>query len=201
MRVLTVAQAVRTPSCMESDNFLVGRQNRMTDTNDGKADIIFGCIFLVLAVSTLLLTSQIEGPRRSDISIRTFPTFVGVGMTVLSPFLIRRGLKTRGRAAEGSRASSNGTESTEAEELEKTRAKRKFAVRFAMLVMLGFLYTQIIRPVGYLVATPVLVFGAMMIYGDKKWYRLISASIIVTVVLYHLFRTFFRVPLPRFGLW
>lgn len=173
----------------------------MPDTDKGKPDIIFGCIFLALAVCTLLLTSQIEGPKRADVSIRTFPVFVGVGMTILSPLLIARGLRLRKSAAREGIQSADESRPTAAETPEESSAKKRFTLRFVLLVALGFFYTQIIRPVGYVVATPLLVFGAMVIYGDKKWYRLIALPIIVTVVLYHLFRTFFRVPLPRFGLW
>lgn len=169
----------------------------MGKQDSGNADIIFGVLFLALALFTLVLTTQLRGPAREDISIKTFPTFVGLGMVGLSVLLIGKGVQARFVAARAGLSSGPGEGRRTLREL----VVRPFVLRFTGFAILGFLYTQFVRPAGYVVATPVLVLGAMLLYGERKWYRLILVPLIVTVVLYHVFRTLFRVPLPRFGLW
>lgn len=175
----------------------------MGKQESGKTDIMFGMLFLALALFTLVLTTQLRGPAREDISIKTFPMFVGIGMLGLSTLLIGKGVLSSRSAA---RSGMNGAKQAEQAAQSQLKTMREmvldpFVLRFAGLAILGFLYTQFIRAAGYVVVTPVLVFGAMLLYGERKWYRLILVPLIVTFVLYHVFRTFFRVPLPRFGLW
>ncbi len=162
----------------------------MDERREGRSNVVFGIVFLVLAVLTLFLTMQIEGPRRDDVSIKTFPAFIGVGMLLLAPLLITKGLRILG-----------STSQRRAVDRPQASTDNRFPLRFVLFVVFGFLYTQVVRPVGYVVATPLLVFSVMLLYGDRKWYRLVIVPIVVTFILYHLFRTFFRVPLPTFGLW
>ena len=60
---------------------------------------------------------------------------------------------------------------------------------------------MLIDKIGYLIATPVLIAGAMLIFNEKRWYRVLLVSVLTTLVLYILFRMVFRVPLPRNPLW
>jgi hypothetical protein len=41
----------------------------------------------------------------------------------------------------------------------------------------------------------------MLVFNEKKWYRIVWVSILTTALLYGVFRMIFRVPLPRFSLW
>jgi hypothetical protein len=41
----------------------------------------------------------------------------------------------------------------------------------------------------------------MLIFAEKKWYRIVLVSTITSAILYSVFRMIFRVPLPRFSLW
>ena len=168
----------------------------MGDAESGKANVVFGALFLALSIFTLVMTYQLVGPDREHFSIRTFPAFVALGMLVLSTLLLAKGIRTVQAEAR------HGDQDTERSRVGLREAVlRPFVVRFALFALLGLIYTQVIRAVGFVVATPALVFGAMLLYGDRKWYRLILLPLIITVVLYHLFRTLFQVPLPRFGLW
>jgi len=53
---------------------------------------------------------------------------------------------------------------------------------------------------GYVVATPPFIAGIMLVFNEKRWYKIVATSIITTSLLYILFRIIFRVPLPRFSL-
>ncbi len=67
------------------------------------------------------------------------------------------------------------------------------------LVALG--YVAIIDTVGYLVATPPFLVGSMVLFGERKVWRILLVSLVTTVVLFGLFRIIFRVPLPVSSLW
>lgn len=161
----------------------------------GKPEVIFGVIFLLLSGFLLIMTSRLAEHEQAGLSIRTFPTFIGVGLAILSLLLIAQGV--RGIRSVPNEAVPKKRERVNLREI----ASRPFVLRFIAFGVVGFVYTRIISRVGYVVATPLLIFGAMVIYGEKKWFRLVLVPILVSFVLFHLFRTFFRVPLPRFGLW
>ncbi len=163
----------------------------------GKADIVIGALFLGLAVFALVLTSQLQEPRE-HVSIRNFPTIVSVGMLLLSSLLIAKGITT---IRSQPRGADHAAEDGFVRKPLRERIPTVFILRFIGFVVLGFVYTQVIRPVGYIPATVVLLLAVMGLYGEKKWYRLILIPVVVGFVLFHLFRTLFRVPLPLGGLW
>ena len=69
--------------------------------------------------------------------------------------------------------------------------------RFGLLIIMAFVYTRVLEDAGYLVATPPLIAGVMILFNEKRWIRIAAVSIITTALLYILFRMVFRVPLPR----
>ncbi len=165
----------------------------MQDAKSGKKDIITGCVFLGIALLFLAKTFQIADHELAQLSIRQFPLIVSSVIAALSLLLIGKGV--RAMKSQGVRPERDTPRPT-----IKELVLRPFVLRFAGLTVLGILYTQVFDHLGYLVATPGLLLGAMLLFGQKKWYRLILIPIIVSFVLFHVFRTLFRVPLPVFGL-
>jgi putative tricarboxylic transport membrane protein len=146
-------------------------------------EIIFGSVFLLLSVGFFSLTFGF--PKQTiALSPTVFPRFVTACLSLLSLLLMAQGIRKPRSSHE------------EKKELDKT-----FAVRFLLLAAIGLAYTQAIRLMGYIVATPLFIAGSMLVFGEKKWYRVLLVSIITTAVMYSLFRLLFRVPLPRFELW
>ncbi|MDH4267513.1 MAG: tripartite tricarboxylate transporter TctB family protein, partial [Deltaproteobacteria bacterium] len=70
--------------------------------------------------------------------------------------------------------------------------------RFGILVLIAFGYTRVLEEAGYLLATPPLIAGVMLLFNEKRGTRIAAVSIATTMLLYILFRMVFRVPLPRF---
>lgn len=159
----------------------------------GKRDIVTGFVFLGLAVLFLIMTFRVPDHQLAQLSIRQFPMIVSGVIIVLSILLIGRGVKAM--RSHGVRYRGNSLSRS-----LKESVFRPFVLRFVGVVALGVLYTRVFDQVGYLVATPGLLLGAMLLYGQKKWYLLVIIPIVVSLLLYHLFRTLFRVPLPVFGL-
>lgn len=148
------------------------------------SEIIFGAILLSLSTFLFILTFSFPATSIA-LSPTVFPRFVTVCAFILSALLLSQGIRKLRR--EG------GAE-------KRREYDRTFARRFLLLAACGFLYTRIIRYSGYLVTTPLLIAASMLIFGERKWYRIVLVAGLTTAVLYTLFRTFFRVPLPRFDL-
>ena len=120
------------------------------------------------------------------LSPTVFPRFVTVCLIVLSSLLLIQGIRKQRKQQPAKR---------------REKIERPYLLRFILLAAAGFLYTRLIRYTGYVVATPPFIAAAMLVFAEKKWYRIILISVGTTAVLYLVFRMVFRVPLPRFELW
>ena len=149
------------------------------------SEIIFGAAFMLLSIFFFAMTFLFPEITIA-LSPTVFPRFVTVCLFLLSSLLLIQGIGKQRK-----------------QHPEKPRAKidRAYLMRFIALAGAGFIYTRIIRYTGYIVATPLFIAAAMVIFAEKKWYRIVLISTGVTAVLYLVFRMIFRVPLPRFGLW
>lgn len=72
--------------------------------------------------------------------------------------------------------------------------------RFLAMIILAFTYTRVLEVASYIVSTPFLIAGLMIIFYEKSWLRITTVSLTATFVIYFIFRIFFKVPLPRFEL-
>ncbi len=162
----------------------------MSDKVTARSDVIVGLILLGLAILFFALSFTLP-VRRAGLSPTTFPRFVTIVMALLASGLVVQGVRKQ-RAFAGEPAHRTP---------EETDRRRQFAFRFLLLAVLGIGYTQVIRLLGFVVATPLMMAGTMILFDEKKWYRIILVAVISTAVLYGLFRIVFRVPLPRFDLW
>lgn len=70
--------------------------------------------------------------------------------------------------------------------------------RFLAMVILAFVYTRVLELASYILATPILIAGLMIIFYEKRWLRITMVSLTATFAIYIIFRIFFKVPLPRF---
>jgi hypothetical protein len=152
----------------------------------GTSNIVVGAILLALSAS--LFAATFSFPKLTvALSPTVFPRFVTVGLFILSALLLIQGLSRR-LGQRGGTAPAGAP-------------KRAFVLRFLLLGAGALLYVLLLEPAGYLLATPPFLVGAMLLFGERKWHRLLSVSVLSTVVLYGLFRMVFRVPLPRSPLW
>jgi hypothetical protein len=149
------------------------------------SEIVFGALFMLLSIFFFVMTFSFPEITIA-LSPTVFPRFVTVCLFLLSSLLLVQGIRKQGK-----------------QQPAKPRQKidRAYLIRFILLAAAGFLYTRIIRYTGYVVATPPFIAAAMIIFAEKKWYRIILVSGGTTAILYLVFRMVFRVPLPRFGLW
>nr|WP_321295786.1 tripartite tricarboxylate transporter TctB family protein [uncultured Sphaerochaeta sp.] len=67
-------------------------------------------------------------------------------------------------------------------------------VLFACLIIIG--YMAAIAILGFLISTPLFLFGIMWFFSVRKWSTLLISSIATTAVLYFVFLKFLSVSLP-----
>lgn len=151
----------------------------------GRIDIVYGV--LMGALSLLFFMETLSSPTsRGGINPRTFPLIVILSLFGLSAVLgiqgLLRTLRDRSSAP-------------------PTLPRGRTAVKLAVLVAAGAAYTLVLEPVGYILATPVLITVTMVLFGERRPVRIAILSLAASAALYFLFRGVFRVPLPRSILW
>ena len=150
-----------------------------------KIDILYGA--LMGAVSALFFAVTMKFPERSGgVNPRAYPLVIISAMFLLSLLLVGRGILGIVKKTETAK---------------KGKLERKTVFRLGILASSGLVYAAVIETVGYLIATPFLIALAMVLFEEKKWYRILLVSVLTTVILYYLFRVIFRVPLPRTFFW
>ncbi|HOX11651.1 MAG TPA: tripartite tricarboxylate transporter TctB family protein [Spirochaetia bacterium] len=151
----------------------------------GRIDIVYG--FVLGALSLLFFVETLSAPAsRGGINPRTFPLIVILSLFGLSVVLGIQGLLRSLR---------------DRNPLPPTLPRGKTAGKLAVLTAAGAGYTLILEPVGYILATPVLIAVAMILFGERRPIRIAILSLTASAALYFLFRGVFRVPLPRSILW
>lgn len=145
----------------------------------GKIDIYIGMGLMALAATFFALTFQF--PKQTLAMPPTlFPRVISAGLFILAGLLVFQGWKKK-------------------ENMSEMQKKVRFPwVRFILMILIAFFYTRLLEVASYILATPFLIAGLMIIFYEKRWSWIISVSVTVTFILYILFRIIFKVPLPRF---
>lgn len=151
----------------------------------GKKEIFLSIVFMVISMTIYILTYQF--PQQTvALSPAVFPRFVSTCLFILSVALLIQGI-------------AGVKKDSEQKKVESTLNKI-FIIRLLLMIILAFFYTRILPLAGYIVATPPFLAGAMLLFNEKRWFRVMAVSIITTALLYILFRIVFKVFLPRFSL-
>lgn len=145
----------------------------------GKIDFYIGVGLMSLAALFFALTYQF--PKQTlAMSPTLFPRIISVGLFALATLLVLQSRQKKENSSE-------------------KQEKVSFPwVRFVLMILIAFLYTHLLEVASYVLATPFLMAGLMIIFYEKKWWLITVVSLVVTFILYVLFRIIFKVPLPRF---
>jgi len=151
----------------------------------GKKDIFLSIIFIVISITIYILTYQF--PQQTvALSPKVFPRFVSTCLFILSITLLIQGIA--------------GVKKNSEQKKVQPMFYKVFILRLLLMILLAFFYTRILPLIGYVLATPPFVAGAMLLFNEKRGIWIIAVSIITTALLYILFRIVFKIPLPRFSL-
>jgi len=151
----------------------------------GKKEILLSIIFMIISITIYILTYQF--PKQTvALSPAVFPRFVSACLFIISLTLLIQGIA--------------GIKKDSEQKKVKLTLNKAFIIRLLLMTFLAFFYTRILTTVGYVVATPPFVAGTMLLFNEKKWFLIVTVSIVTAVLFYILFRIVFKIPLPRFNL-
>jgi len=151
----------------------------------GKKEILLSIIFMIISMTIYILTYQF--PQQTvALSPAVFPRFVSACLFIISLTLLIQGIA--------------GIKKDSEQKKVKLTLNKAFIIRLLLMTFLAFFYTRILTTVGYVVATPPFVAGTMLLFNEKKWFLIVTVSIVTAVLFYILFRIVFKIPLPRFNL-
>ncbi len=73
----------------------------------------------------------------------------------------------------------------------------RYLLRALIMLILIFIYYKLMRPVGFLITTPVFLFASFILFGYRKKAKAAAVALIFSVAVYFLFTKVFLVILPR----
>src|SRR4030066_2254106 len=150
----------------------------------GKKEILLSIFFIIISMTIYVLTYQF--PKQTvALSPKVFPQFVSACLFILSLVLLIQGI--------------TGVKKESEQKKVKLALNNIFLLKMLTMIILAFFYTRILMIVGFVVATPPFIAGSMLLFNEKKWFLIVTVSIVATAVLYILFRIVFKIPLPRFN--
>lgn len=151
----------------------------------GKKEIFLSIVFMVISMTIYILTYQF--PQQTvALSPKVFPQFVSTCLFILSVALLIQGI-------------AGVKKDSEQKKVELTLNKI-FIIRMLLMITFAFLYIQILPLAGFILATSLFLAGLMLLFNEKRWFRILAVSIITAVLLYILFRMVFKIFLPQFSL-
>jgi len=165
-----------------------------------KADIVLGIIFAALSI--VFYIGTLSFPKFSiGINPKVYPLFIIISTFALSVMLMVQGIIKLRKERPPSTKTSAEKGISEPISCDVSLPKGKTALKLIALAIVILAYVIGFEPLGYIIVTPLLMAFTMYFFGERKPLRIIVVSILVPVILYWVFRTVFRVPLPRSIIW
>lgn len=146
---------------------------------NNKVDFFTGIAVLILSALVFISASQMVTADQG-LGAGGFPKFVSVCLGALGAALSIRAML---RIKRGQK--------------DTPKLKKEELISAGLLVVAFFLYTLLVRPLGYLIATPLFFFIFMLIYGERKWIRMTIVSVVFSVAVFFLFEKVFYILLPH----
>ena len=152
-----------------------------------RADVAIGILLLFLSSAMFALTFTFPD-QTVALSPTFFPRLVTLCMAGLACLLVVKAL----RRPRPMKAASTFPAAT--------WIRQGHVQRIAAMVALGFVYTQVLDSLGFLIATGLFLAGTVLLFMERRWTVVLAVAILGSSTLYGVFRVIFKVPLPRFDL-
>ena len=144
---------------------------------------IFG-VFIFITTNTIPLMVAVE--KSSVINSRFFPKLLSVLLIILS--IIMSAENYFKKASDGVR---------ESDDKKESQTGNHAWMRLIVLGVLCLLYFFAFEPLGFLVSSALFMFGFSLILKTRKWYVILSLSVVSPLLVYLLFNTLLGAPLPE----
>lgn len=148
------------------------------------SEIISGIIFSIVgSVLWFLVPSQIRTMEKSAINAQTLPRIAIGGLVIFSVGLLLEGIFARDKK-----------ELVITKEAFRSEAFKK-EMRSVLYALFLVAYCFMVKPLGFVVSTVILVLAIMIYYGARKWYYYAIPLGMIGIV-YYVFRVLLHVSLP-----
>jgi putative tricarboxylic transport membrane protein len=146
-------------------------------------DNILAIIVVVGAAIYLWADSRLPVANMADpLGPKAFPVLVGCGLLLSAAIIFLEGRKKQ-RGAKGETGERRGFD-------------RRQALTIVGMLVWTILYYATFETLGYLIATPIFLFGLLCHFHRNKYLINVAISIGFTLIAYALFSMFLHVPLP-----
>lgn len=162
------------------------------------ADMIAGLAAIVLGIVGFTASYGVKvAPGAGNISAQVMPRIVSVLVAVLGGLLAVQGLR---KYRECAKRAAEAKEQPDAEEQRSLRKEKllDFAGIAAAIAILA-LYALLLKEVGFIICTPLLIFAFCMLLApawERKPIKFALISLIATAIIYALFYLGFGIMLP-----
>ena len=144
------------------------------------ADLFIACIVIAVSIIFFIEASRMPTPDRG-IGAGSYPKIIcivlfSLGIIQIAEIIIEcRGIPV----------------------IDFKNVNVRYLFRAFIMIVMTYVYYRLLKPVGFLLTTPVYLFGSMMLFGYKK--KIVGAviSIVFSATVYFLFVNVFLVILPR----
>ncbi len=151
------------------------------------SDVAIGALLFVLSAVMFALTFQFP-EQTVALSPTFFPRLVTICMAGLACLLVAKAMR-QPRPAKAAPSVSAAS-----------WIRQGHIQRIAAMVALGFVYTQVLDSLGFLIATGLFLAATVLLFMERRWTVVLAVAVLGSATLYGVFRVIFKVPLPRFDL-
>ena len=142
-----------------------------------KGNLILSCVLILLGIIVLISVSSFPSVGQNQITGPAFfPGLLALILIGLSVALFISNYMGKDDRSTG---------------LFDVYAKKAYITMAAL-----FVYLIMINIIGFIIATPIILFGLISFYGMKGYPKVILSSVIITGIIYGAFKVLLAVPLP-----
>jgi hypothetical protein len=69
--------------------------------------------------------------------------------------------------------------------------------KLAGILLTPFLFAMLLKPVGFYFATPFFIVLVIMLFGERRWKRILGVTVLIYLILLGLFMVVLNAPLPQ----
>lgn len=139
-------------------------------------NLIEGLIIALLSIFFITESLKLYGNQTWALSPALFPLIITVSTLLLSILSIFKGLKEK---------------NTNTQSSKKANFKR-----LGLIILISFLYLFTLPKIHFLLSSVIYLFLFLLILGERKWWVLVSISILTPLLIQYLFGNLLNVFLP-----
>ena len=140
------------------------------------SELIIGLACMALGLAVFIAAGSLQKVKLG-IGPAGFPKFIAIVLGILG-------------LAQTAMAVASGVKAPE------LKVDKKAAGLFSAAVAMSFAYVLLVETIGFLIMTPLLLIGLMVLFGERSIVKMLIVSVITTVCIWLLFTEVFMIFLP-----